>query len=427
MRGFLSTTALLSVAASLVLFAASRAPAETVTPLRAADVRSGIAINTHVNYLDTAYAKPAEVVKALHYIGVDEVREQTPTPWNSGSAPLDTYAYMAGQGIHFDFIALGGEADFGKTISQTAALNARVPGMVTALEGFNEIDNNHNFDWFGQKGAAGGVASQKALFAAANKAAPLKDVFIYDLTGAEVMPDSLKDRADYANAHLYPQNGFAPDNWFKDMAAMAKAKHNPLVITEFGYASNLESGWLVIGVGQVGQAKGILSGLFSGFEHGVTRTYLYELLDQKPDPDNKEREWHFGVYDNQYRAKVAAVALHNVTSLLYDGGAGARTFAVRPFDLSLQGLPATGHKVVIEKADGTTVIALWNEQLFWDRATGKPVQSPPVAVTVGLPLGAHATGVYDPLVGDQPVKTFKPLQSVAVDVPDHPVFLVVQR
>lgn len=427
MRGFLSTTALLSTAALLVIFGANAAPAETVTPLRAADVRSGIAINTHVNYLDTAYAKPAEVVKALHYIGIDQVREQAPTPWNNGSAPLDTYVQMAKQGIHFDFIALGGEADFGKTISQAADLNTRVPGLVTALEGFNEIDGNHNFDWFGQKGTPGGVASQKALFAAAQKSAPLKDVFIYDLTGAELMPESLKDRADYANIHLYPQNGFAPDGWFTQMGDMAHAKHNPLVVTEFGYASNLESGWLVIGVGQVGQAKGILSGLFSGFEHGVSRTYLYELLDQKPDPDNKEREWHFGVYDNQYRAKVAAVALHNVTSLLYDGGTRARTFNVRPFDLNLQGLPATGHKVVIEKADGTTVIALWNEQLFWDRATGKPVQQPPVAVTVGLPMGARPTGVYDPLQGDQPVKTFKPLQPVVVDVTDHPVFLVVQR
>jgi hypothetical protein len=423
MRGFLSFGALLTLS---VAMAASPASAETVTPLRAYDVRSGIGINTHVNYMDTAYSRPAEVVKALHYIGVDQVREQVPTPWNQGSAPLDTYVFMASQGIRFDFIALGGEADFGKTMAQATMLSKRAPGSITAIEGFNEIDHG-SFDWFGQKGAAGGVASQKALFAAIQKVPELRDVLIYDVTGAGGLPETLEKRADYVNAHLYPQNGFVPGDVIREAATATRSRNFPLVVTEFGYASNLESGWLVIGVGQVGQAKGVLSGLFSAFETGVARTYLYELIDQKPDPDNNQREWHFGLYDNLYRAKVAAVALHNVTSLLKDDASNARTFSVRPFNLDLQGLPATGHKVVIEKGDGTTLIVLWNEQLFWDRAAGKPLQSPPVTVTVGLPLGARAAAVYDPLAGDQPVKTFLPLQAVVVDVPDHPVVLVVKR
>ncbi len=431
MRRMLSTSGLavsgLVLAALFACSTGTPALSETVTPLRAADVQSGIGINTHVNYLDTAYAKPAEVVKALKYIGVSQVREQAPTPWFNGAAPLDTYVYMAEQGIRFDFVALGGEVEFTKTITQTSALNTRVPGMVSAIEGFNEIDGNHNFEWNGLKGSAGGIASQKALFAAVDKAPKLKDVPVYDVTGAEVMPESLVARADFANAHLYPQNGFAPDGWFREMAGKAKAKSHPLVITEFGYASNLESGWLVIGVGQIGQAKGILSGLFSGFENGVTRTYLYELLDQKPDPENKEREWHFGVYDNQYRAKVAAVALHNVTSLLRDSSAKANDFNVRPFNLDLQNMPSGGHKVVIEKSDGTTLIVLWNEQTFWDRATGKPLESPSVPVTIGLPAGAKAQALFDPLTGSEPVKTFAANQPVVVDVPDHPVILVMRR
>lgn len=430
MRGVFSTLGLAASGLAVTMFVASLSAgpvlAETVTPLRAADVRAGIGINTHVNYLDTAYARPSEVVKALKYIGVDQVREQAPTPWNSGSAPLDTYVYMAEQGIHFDFIALG-ETDFVKTISQTSTLNVSVPGAVSAIEGFNEIDGNHNFEWSGLKGSAGGIASQKALFAAVGKAPKLKDVPVYDITGAEVMPQSLAGRADFANAHLYPQNGFAPGGWFKEMAGLAKGKQHPLVITEFGYASNLESGWLVIGVGQIGQAKGILSGLFSGFEYGVARTYLYELFDQKPDPENKEREWHFGLYDNQYRAKVGAVALHNVTSQLNDPSANARSFAVRPFNLDLQNMPATGHKVVIEKADGTTLIVLWNEQTFWDRATGKALEAPAVPVTIGLPAGAKIQGLYDPLKGGEPAKTFAVGQPVVVDLPDHPVILVVRR
>jgi hypothetical protein len=418
----------LSLTASMFALSALPAAAETVTPIRVADAVDTIGVNTHLNYLDTSYANVQQVVAAMKYIGVYHSRDASPSPWNPGSGPLNYYVYAMQNGIKFDFIAHCCQAGFGTDVGQTVDLLKQVPGGVVALEGFNEVDMNP-VTWMGQTGPAAAVAAQKNLYASVKGNATLKSLAVYDVTGVEHdLPTSLSGRADFANAHLYPQNGNQPNFWFKEMAGFANSKKEPLVVTEFGYASYPEAGWQMIGVDEVGQAKGILNGVFSGIEQGVKRTYLYELLDQKTDPQNKQREWHFGLFTVNYQPKASARALAGATALMADTSTRARTFAVHPLTFTVSGLPATGHKVVMERSLGAQYIWLWNEAAIWDRATGKPVSSPPVKVTVAL-TGAVAQALYDPMYSSsKAVQTFAAnAGTVTIDVPDHPVVIKVAR
>lgn len=410
----------LTFAASLCLV--STVNAETLTPLRMQDLRDGIGVNTHLNYKDTAYAGPSAMVTALKYVGIDQVRDQSPTPWVGGSAPLNEYKWVMQQGINYNFIALGGAFTLQKTTDQLDALATAVPGRIAAIEGFNEVDHAP-VTYQGLTGANAAVAAQKALFAGIRANPRLKTIPVYDVTGVDY-PTTLAGRADYMNVHIYPQNGNASTVWFKQTTDAAKSRTMPLVITEFGYASMPQSGWLVIGVSDNVQAKSVINGLFNGFADGVSRMYLYELFDQKADPNMKNRELHFGMFTSTKEKKPLAIAMHNMTTILTDAGATRKTFKTTAMTINLDALPKQVRRLVIQKSDGTRMLALWQDVTMWDRATGTAITTKPVTVNIPVPAGLKPTGFYDLTQGTASVQTFtKTATSVAVAVPDYPVFL----
>jgi hypothetical protein len=400
------------------------ARAETVKPLRADAVMDSIGVATHFNYMDGAYSRPDRAADALKYIGVTHLRDQTPTPWVGGSAPTQTYERLMDRGLHFDFLALGGNFDYETTAKQLRPLAKKYPGMIDAVEGFNEVDHAP-VSFNGQSGIEGSRAAQSALYAGVKNDPALKQLPVFDLTGAD-WPDAGAKRADFANVHLYAQNGNPPGAWFNGAAQDAQKRGIPLVVTEFGYASNPQSGWMVIGVDERTQAKGIMLGIFHSLALNIKRTYIYELLDQKPDPLMKDIQQHFGLFRVDYQPKASAIALHNLAKILNDPLPKGGVIPIEDFNLDTALLPATVHSLVIAKTDGTRLIAIWNDAGIWDRATGKPIESAPLPVTLRLPAGAKARALYDPLIGPDPVKTYSDASQPVVDVPDHPVLLEVR-
>ena len=53
---------------------------------------------------------------------------------------------------------------------------------------------------------------------------------------------------------------------------------------------------------------------------GVPQTYLYELLDPWADATGDNMQRHFGLFDINNKPKIAATALHNLTTILADDG-----------------------------------------------------------------------------------------------------------
>jgi hypothetical protein len=418
------------LAALLLVLCATRlgAPAATaqagMPTMSAAALLDSLAVNTHINYTDTAYADVRKVADDLAWLGVHHIREGTPTD----TAPVSSYVYLAKRGIRFNLVI---RADVAQSLRQLDVLNAAAPGSVAAVEGFNEIDN-FPVTYEGLKGDAAGLAAQKAIYAHVHGEPTLAGVPVYDLTGFDIERIATRaEAADLANAHFYPQNGQQPawnanggGAWLAWSIDGRRKFGLPLVVTEFGYTSMPQSGWLVIGVNEATQAKGVLNGLMDTASAGVTRTYVYELLDEKPDPQNLDGQQHFGLFRNDHSPKPVANAIRNITAILRTPGESSTGSAQSGTPAwTLTGLPPSGRSLLLQQSDGRLVLVLWNETPIWDRATGKPLQSPPVKIQIDFGKTVGRVDVYDPLVSATPLASRPDVRGFAVDVPDHPVLI----
>lgn len=413
-RAFLAT----GLAASLLPWGITNGQSVAYLPLSAEDFLRRLGITTHINYLDGAYANIDRVLECLNYLGIGRLREMTPAPWLGGAPPMSHYQKVLDQGYTFNLVAHNGAVDLTRTLNEMRSLAAYKCNGVRTLEGFNEIDHSP-VTYAGSTGQAAAIGAQIALYSAIKADAALKALPVYDLTGVP-FPQDITGRADKMNVHLYPQNGFPPDGWFRGHRGLVKAT-DPLVATEFGYASIPESGWLIIGVGEEGQAKGILSGIFASFLYGFENLFLYQLLDEKPDAAGSNREHHFGLFTNTYTPKLSAKAVRFVLGLLKSTLPQVTTpssVALSPF-----GFPSSGHLVPIAMPDNRLFVACWNEMVFWDRATGRPISNAKLSVGLDVPTSFTKWRLHDPLTQAASAQAQITGTRINFDLPDYPVLI----
>ena len=198
----------------------------------------------------------------------------------------------------------------------------------------------------------------------------------------------------------------------------------PKTITEFGYASFPESGWLVIGVDEVTQAKGIVNGIFDAAASGFERIYVYELIDQRPDPASGNRELHFGLFASDFRAKPVAQAISNVVKILSGTSLTRSATSSLPVDgkIEIETDSPVGdipiRSMQIARSDGAALVAVWRETPVWDRAKGRPLEEPGVPTKVSFASGCEATKTYDVLRSGEPISV-TPGGTAALLVSDH--------
>ncbi len=406
------------------VISASATMAETYVPLRAETVRQSVGINTHIRYKDGAYRRVDDVIQTLNYLDIRHVRDSVPRAAPGRPLFLEDYIALNKAGIRFTLIMPGGNYDPVTAITNLEKLEAAQPGAIEAIEGFNEV-NNWPVTYKGDTSLSAALTAQTETVRLLRAHPTLGHIPILDLTGIDI-PDKLGERGDYHNTHVYAQNGAPPGRWMAQEGPWADGK--PWIITEFGYATNPQSGWQVIGVDAAGQAKGILNGILDAAQYGVSRIYLYELLDEKPDPKSKSNEMHFGLFTTDIKPKPSAKALRNLLRIINDPDPAALTFTPQPLhNMYIEGAPKTLRMLMIEKASGETQILLWNEVDFWDRQHGKPIENAAVPVKLILPPEAKAGAFYDPLQQEQPIRQFAGETELTIDVPDYPVILEVTR
>jgi len=417
-----TTTILLCALAS----ASTAHASDAVRAMPAAAFIDTLGVGIHLTYMDTAYADVRNVYNDLKWLGIHHVRDYPP----GDKPPFSTYVFLAQLGIKFDVLT---NPDFIWSVGAAARLNAAVPGSVAAVEGSNEIDN-WPVSYQGLTGAAAGLAQQRDIYARVRAAPSLAGVPVYDLTGFETKKvASRAGSANYANQHVYPQNGEQPtynsngDRWMGSAIDAVKKYQLPMVITEFGYFSIPQSGWYMIGVDEATQAKGVLNGYMDAAAAGVKRTYVYELLDQKADPQNKDNGMHFGLFRNDNSPKPVAHAIRNLTTILNAGKTRRANAAAARGTLAytLSDMPVSANSLLLQKKDGRFVLALWNETPIWDRAIGKPVTSPPARIGIDFATKAAHVDLYDPLVSATPFENHRDVSQLSVDVPDHVILLEI--
>lgn len=387
-----------------------------------------LGVDTHLSYTDGGYAKVANVVADLKYLGISKVRDSIPTP-----SHLASYEAVAKQGVSFTLTLKGQTQDrstLASSIAEVRTMLKDVPGSVTAVEGSNEV-NNWPVTYNGVGGLQGAVALQKDLYAAVHGDPALQGVAVDYFTGygagslgAGPDPSSVAGLADFDNQHPYPANGQAPQAFINPARALnneTSGHTGAFVYTETGYSSN---GGTAGAVSQSVQAKYTLDLLFDAMRYGASQVYLYDLLDAYA-PGSRQGDDGFGLFDENNRPKLAATALHNLTTILGGGDAAPATTTANGFAPTITGLPATGQSLVLQKTAQTFDLAIWAEPQIWSKATGTEVAAAHANVNVDLGARYGTVLVYDPLTGSAPIASYANIDHLSLDVTDHPLIVEV--
>lgn len=422
------TAAWIAALGTSICLSSSARAAEEQRELPASEFVQLIGVNTHMIYTDGAYIKSENVLQDLKFLGISHVRDALPGSENQAAMiGRDALKRMVYARIKLNLFSLSGWTP--ASLAWLRTLEGAVPGSIASIEGYNEIDN-FPVGYEGQTGPAAAAAGQKALYGAVKSDPDMKHIPVLDLTGrAAIAKDtaSLTGEADVMNTHAYAQNGAQPRSSIPEKPGEYKSLTAvmPKTITEFGYSSRPESGWGFIGVDEKTQAKGVLNGLFDAARSGYRRMYLYELLDQKPDPDMKQLELHFGLFSFENKPKPAAYAIRNLTTVLAGtNNAGKQATSSlasdRPIQVKADAADAVDpvYSMILKKDNGARVAAVWREPAFWDRATGRPVEAPPVRADVSFERNCGSIKLYDVLQSSDPISTSAG-ESLSLLIGDH--------
>ena len=398
--------------------------------IRASDFVSNIGINTHMAYTDGRYSISANVLADIQYLGLNLIRDIAPNYSSTTIASkyqLGAYNKMADAGIRFDFLSGRDRMTVVSDIERFAVAHA---GAVVSIEGPNEI-NNAPVSYLGLTGTAAATAFMKDLIQKAGASDALKDIDILGLTGATPTTEAaINTGADFSNVHLYPAYGNQPGKMLATWQSVGAAK--PVVITEAGYYTAPVNSYGKIatpsawgGVDQLTQAKLTLNLLMDASKFGYEKIYLYQLLDAYVDPTGMGVDKNIGLFDYDNKPKLAATAIHNLTSILSDAGSAADTFKISDLVYTVKNLPPEGSTLTMQKSSGVTDIVLWSEPDIWDHLTYQGIAAPIVNSTVDFGSNHVSVKVYDPLISDKVIATYLDVTSVTVGVQDHPVIVEV--
>ncbi len=371
------------------------------------DFLATLGINTHVDATTTTYGDLTLVESALAYLGFSLIRD------HAYDFALPAFHTLAQAGIRFDLITDGAKP--------ATAVKAFAPlgTAIASFEGANEVDlfPVESAATLGPVKAA--VQEQQLLFAAVRALPQFNTTPVLNETVGD--PANIKAYAaaaassDILNVHAYANTDAPLTTILATVKIETGSSPKGIALTETGY-DTLPSD--PQGVDESVQARYTLDSLFDAFNRGLTATYLYELLDEAPDPAGTDPQLHYGLFHADGSPKLAAVALHDLTSILSSLPAGTAPITVSPTITA----PASVHSLALD-GNTTGVIAVWAEPPLWDPTTQTEIPMTPTTIGINLGTIAAFVSVYDPLLGTAPIATYAQVSQIGVDVTDHPLII----
>ncbi|MCJ9729115.1 RHS repeat protein [Bradyrhizobium sp. PRIMUS42] len=400
------------------------------TILSASGFINSIGVNTHAGFGWTGYNNLALMVDDLEYLGVTHLRDAMGT----SPAAQPVVDGLAAAGYKFDFLVSSALPQTGTVGLQNyiASLQKFVTnhaGSISAIEGLNEA-NHQPFSYNGSSSLTAAAQFQSALYQAVNANAALGSIPVYNLSLAYNDPQgysqlgNMSGSVDYANAHAYVSTSLNPSSSIAATlsAVMAAAPGKPVVITETGYTTQANTQYL--GVNETVQAKSILNTLTDAYKAGVSATYLYELFDRDSSAGNTNPEANFGLFNSDGTPKLAATAIHNLTTILADDGKGGLQ-PTDPLNYTLSNMPASGNSMVLGKSNGAYELVVWAEPKLWKDANDTEISNPTETVTVNLGGVHHSVKVYDTLTGTTAIASYTDVSTITIPVSDHPLIIEI--
>lgn len=340
-----------------------------------------VGVQTHINYIDTPYADWQRVLDKIVRLGVHHIRDALPM----SHAFVDDYRQLAAHGIR----CTCGFA-YNKDLTAESIVNAaRSVSDVEALEAPNECDAGTNCGGGGKSGIANVVAFLPVV---ANAARSLQVPAIGpSFTRAEAYASTgpIASWITSNNLHVYfggrhpgTEGWGAGDarghrygslDWWLDQANL-NAPGLPVEITETGYEAfdhPARAGTIPADV----EAAYLLRTLLLDWNHGVRRTFIYELLDEFPGSG-------YGLLRHDLTEKPAYLALRNLLLILNDSSK-----PIKPGHLAFSiecGDPSVSH-TLLQKSDGSYDLILWLERSGYDASVPRnTTPSPAESVQVKI-------------------------------------------
>src|SRR5689334_14603155 len=396
------------------------------TAVSSASFVDSVGVNIHLPYDWTTYGNLNLVEQSLGYLGIHNVRDSL-VPWPQTQPD---YKALMSLGYHFDFILPIASIDIPGYVALVDSYVTKNPGGVLAIEGPNEV-NIWPVTYNGGSGPANAAQFQQALYSAVRADANLDDIPVYNLTlgtadaNAFKQIGNLSSAADYGNIHPYLHDDRAPVLTEQILFPLANidTPGKPAVITETGYTTDPKSSYN--GISEAGQAKYTLDTLMDAYKAGFSHTFIYELLDERSDPQNTDPEMHYGLFHSDGTPKLAATAIHNLTTVLNDPGASS-AFTPGSLSYTLSNFTAPfANQMLLEKSNGKFDLVLWAEPTIWNPTTQQDIASPHDLATVNFAQVESKVSVFDPLLGSTTIATYTNVSQVSVDITDHPLVIEI--
>lgn len=391
-----------------------RAQPASRVPVDARAFVDTIGVNTHLFYLDTAYGNYEMVKRRLLELGIRHIRD--------GFDPARTQRFfrrvndLSAAGVKSTLIACRVEPPGVPWSTYVDDARHQVRSALEALEGVNEPDlvAAGRADW-----PASTRACQQRIHrqARASGDGPPLDVPVLgpSLQAGDRQIGDISDRADGGNMHPYP-GGTPPSGpeHHPYEAHMAEIRAHqfggarvPVYATETGYHDALRTGDAHPPVSQRAAAIYVPRLFLEYARGGVERTFLYELVDERPDPALSDVELNYGLFESDWAYKPSAAALRNTISLLDSPRRGARS-ALRyalanTADPDGAGPRGAVQDMLLQKADGSYWLALWQDSKAWDHHARRDILNAATAVRLTLERRmslttyrpTHGTGATD--------------------------------
>lgn len=185
-----------------------------------------------------------------------------------------------------------------------------------------------------------------------------------------------------------------------------------MYVTESGYGDAPGSSYAVPAATK---ARYLMRTLLENWNAGVTRTYLYELVDNGGGDFGS-----YGLTDANGTVKPAYSAVKNLLAHLNDQGT-----SIAPGSLAYtMTAPAQVHHALFQKRDRSFVLALWLEAPEWDPNGNRAVAivPQPVLLAFGRSPSSLRTTVFDD-GGNAATSSLTPAGALTISVGASPVLL----
>jgi hypothetical protein len=340
---------------------------------------------THLSYTDTAYySNFKQILGLLQSSGIRHVRDGY-YPWAANDPIVLNHQQFAAAGIKTDYVV---PFNTTTTPASIATLAGEVQDM-ESLEASNECDNPGNCGGDAATGVKNVVSFLPMLSTAAkNLNVPLYGPSFIDPSSYAAAGD-LSSEITMNNLHVYfggrnpgstgwgaadaQGNAYGSFNFWLDQTKQ-NAPNAPNVITETGYLS-YPSTTTPYTIPESVQASYVPRTLLLAFNHGIRRTYMYELLDEVSSPG-------YGLLRGDMSQRPAFIALKNLLSIL--GDSATTPFTPGSLQYQVTGGDATLNHLLLQKQDGTYLLVLWLEQPSWDAVNAQPLSVTPQNINIQL-------------------------------------------